>query len=411
MATTWLDERRRAAAERNRSLPVPTIGEEAWRFTNLRGIDFSRYTPPAAPAAVAASAVAAGTLLSSEQEAGRLVQRDGVVVVSELAPEIAAQGVLFTSLGGPLEEHPALVERHLGSIVGTDEKFAAENAALWSGGVLVYVPRGVQVALPLHATFELATEGGAQHWRTLVVVEEGAALTFIEEHAEGVPGYANGVAELRIGAAANVEYVVVQNRSTETLHFAYHRAEVDRDAELDWVACSLGGKLGKTRMESRLVGQGSTVKLTGSYVLSGAQHLDTDTTQEHDAPHATSDLAFKGVLSGRSRTVWRGVIRVAEGAQKTDAYQENRNLLLSREAHADSIPGLEIKANDVRCTHGATIGQVDQQLLYYLMSRGLPRAEAERMIVHGFFADVLARIKAPAVRQAIGEALDRRLPR
>ncbi len=413
----WLEERRREAAERNSTLPVPTIREEAWRYTNLRGIDFSAFTPPERDASgrVLAAVPAVGpstdgTMLVTGDEAGRLVQRDGAVVLEELTPEMAARGVLFMSLERAAEEHPQLVEDHLGSIVGTDEKFAAENAALWSGGVLVYVPRNVQVELPLHATFEIATEGAAQHWRTLVVVEEGASLTFVEEHAEGRPGYANGVAELRIGAAANVEYVVVQHRSTETLHFASHRAEVDRDAELDWVACSLGGKLGKTRMESRLVGQGSTVKLTGSYVLSEGQHLDTDTTQEHDAPHATSDLAFKGVLSGRSRTVWRGVIRVAEGAQRTDAYQENRNLLLSHEAHADSIPGLEIKANDVRCTHGATVGQVDQQLLYYLMSRGLPRNEAERIIVHGFFAEVLERIKAPAVRTAIGEALDRRLP-
>lgn len=407
----WLEERRREAAARNSTLPVPTIREEAWRYTNLRGIDFSAFSAPPRPGAVAAvDAPPRGALLVEGEAAGRLVQRDGVVVHAELSPEVAAEGVLFMSLERAAEEHPALVERHLGSIVGTGEKFAAENAALWSGGVLVYVPRNVAVALPLHATFELATEGGAQQWRTLIVVEEGASATVIEEHAEGVPGYANGVAELRIGAAANVEYIVVQNRSTETLHFASHRAEIGRDAELDWVACSLGGKLGKTRMESRLVGQGSTVKLTGSYVLREGQHLDTDTTQEHDAPHATSDLAFKGVLSGRSRTVWRGVIRVAEGAQKTDAYQENRNLLLSHEAHADSIPGLEIKANDVRCTHGATIGQVDQQLLYYLMSRGLPRSEAERIIVHGFFADVLERIKAPAVRAAIAEALDRRLP-
>ena len=183
-----------------------------------------------------------------------------------------------------------------------------------------------------------------------------------------------------------------------------------RDAELDWVAVALGSKTGKSRMESRLTGPGSRAKLTGAYVLDGAQHIDLDTTQEHDAPHATSDLFFKGVLSQQSRSVWRGVIRVAEGAQKTDAYQENRNLVLSPRAHADSIPGLEIKANDVRCTHGATIGRVDPEELYYLMSRGLDRAAAERLIVEGFFVDAFQRISSDELREQVQQALLAKLP-
>jgi len=406
--TAWLEERRKAAAARNEALPLPTIRDEAWRYTNLRGIDFAAF----GPASTTSDAPPAGAILRSAEEAGQLVQRDGAVVVSELAEEVARQGVVFMSLeqaaGDP--RYARLVEERLGSVVGTEEKFAAENAALWSGGALVFVPRGVEVALPLHATFEIATEGSAQHWRLLVIAEEQSRVTLVEEHVPGVPGYANGVVELIVGPAANVEYISIQNRHPETLHFAYHRAEVDRDAQLDWVACALGGRLGKTRMESRLVGQGSTVRLTGTAVLREEQHVDLDTTQEHDAPNATSDLAFKGVLGERSRSVWRGVIRVAEGAQKTDAYQENRNLLLSPRAHADSIPGLEIKANDVRCTHGATVGQVDRELLFYLMSRGLNRAEAERMIVDGFFADVLSRVKSEPVREAISAALKARLP-
>jgi Fe-S cluster assembly protein SufD len=194
------------------------------------------------------------------------------------------------------------------------------------------------------------------------------------------------------------------------MHFASHRAEVARDAELDWVAVALGSKTGKSRMESRLTGPGSTAKLTGAYVLDGTQHVDLDTTQEHDAPHATSDLFFKGVLSGSARSVWRGVIRVAKDAQKTDAYQENRNLVLSPKAHADSIPGLEIKANDVRCTHGATIGRVDPEALYYLMSRGLDRPAAERLIVEGFFVDAFERIRSPELREQVQQALLAKLP-
>jgi Fe-S cluster assembly protein SufD len=376
--TAFLAERRRVAAERSAALPVPTIRDEHWRYTNLRGIDFGSYAPATSPVVL---------------EAGSL-----------------PAGVLFMDLERAAAEHPELIERHLGAIVGTDEKFAAENAALWSDGVLVYVPRGVVVDDPLQARFTIGEAGAAQQWRVLVIAEEGSRFTFMEEYAEGAPGYANGVAELHVGAAAHVEYVSFQHRHPETLHFAYHRAEVDRDAELDWVAVALGSKTGKSRMESRLIGPGSRAKLTGAYVLDGTQHMDLDTTQEHDAPHATSDLFFKGVLLEQSRSVWRGVIRVAEGAQKTDAYQENRNLVMSSRAHADSIPGLEIKANDVRCTHGATIGRVDPEELYYLMSRGLDRAAAERLIVEGFFVDAFQRISSDELREQVQQTLLAKLP-
>jgi Fe-S cluster assembly protein SufD len=407
----WLDERRREAAERNLTLPVPTIREEAWRYTNLRGIDFSAFRTPERPGAVAAAErPAPGTLLVDGEAAGRLVQRDGTVVHAELRPEVAAQGVLFMSLERAAEEHPELVERHLGSIVGTGEKFAAENAALWSGGMLLYVPRNVAVALPLHATFELATPGGAQHWRTLIVVDEGASATLIEEHAEGVP--ATRTAWPSCGSATR------RTSSTSSSRTAAPRRSTSRrtaprsaatPSSTGWRAAWAAGSA-RPAWSRGLVGQGSTVKLTGSYVLSEGQHLDTDTTQEHDAPHATSDLAFKGVLAGRSRTVWRGVIRVAEGAQKTDAYQENRNLLLSHEAHADSIPGLEIKANDVRCTHGAT-GRPGRPAAPLLPDEPRPapqRGGADhrpRLLRRGARADQGARVRA-----AIGEALDRRLP-
>jgi Fe-S cluster assembly protein SufD len=376
--TAFLAERRRVAAERSAALPMPTIRDEHWRYTNLRGIDFASYARTPSPVVL---------------EAGSL-----------------PAGVLFMDLERAAAEHPELIERHLGAIVGTDEKFAAENAALWTDGVLVYVPRGVEVDEPLQARFTIDRDGAAQQWRVLVIAEEGSRFTFMEEHAEGAPGYANGVAELHVGPAAHVEYVSFQHRHLDTMHFAYHRAEVDRDAELDWVAVALGSKTGKSRMESRLIGPGSRAKLTGAYVLDGTQHVDLDTTQEHDAPHATSDLFFKGVLSESARSVWRGVIRVAEGAQKTDAYQENRNLVLSSRAHADSIPGLEIKANDVRCTHGATIGRVDPEELYYLMSRGLDRAAAERLIVEGFFVDAFQRISSAPLRERVQQTLLAKLP-
>ena len=223
--------------------------------------------------------------------------------------------------------------------------------------------------------------GGSLFWRLLVVAEEGSRFTLIEEYASAAPdlhGYTNAVAELFVEQAAKLEYVSIQNLSRETWHFATHHARVERDAELDWVAGGFGSKNGKIRIQNDLNGPGATSRVTGAYFADGDQHLDYDTFQEHIAPSTESDFAFKGALRESAHAVWRGMIRVEPDAQKTNAYQENRNLLLSPDAHADSIPGLEIMANDVRCTHGATLGRVNREELFYLMTRGLSRSEAER---------------------------------
>ena len=352
----------------------------------------------------------AGAILGEGDHAGRLVMRDGGVVAEELLADVAAQGVVFGSLARLADEHAALIEPILGTIVGYDERFAAENGALWTDGLLLHVPAGVKVQLPFHTAYEIATAESAQQWRVIVSLGEGAEATLVEEHLPGQPGYANGVAELVLAETAHLTYVVVQDRNDASLHFAAHRAEIAKDATLEWSACSIGSKTGKTRMETRLTGEGSTGRLSAVYVVDGKRHLDLDTTQEHDAPNAVSDLAFKGVLLDSARSVWRGVIRVAEGAHGTDAYQENRNLMLSPTARADSIPGLEIDTNDVRCTHGATAGPVDPMLKFYLMSRGIPQAEAERMIVEGFLEEALERIPDLRIREALTTAVMRRVP-
>jgi Fe-S cluster assembly protein SufD len=371
----WLAGKRAAAQATYDSLPVPSNREEAWRFTNLRGFDPEAFTA---------------------REAA--VELDG-----------AAGGAVFTSLAAAVDSHPDLLEQHLGSVVSDGEKFAAANAARWSDGVLLHVPAGVSVEVPLRAAVELAEEGSALYHRVLVVLERNARATFVEEFRSEVPGYLNVVVELVVADGARLEYVTIQHHHPETRQFGTHRATVGRDAELDWVASALGGTRAKSRMESLLAGPGANVKVTGAYYLTGREHVDYDTTQEHAAPNTTSDLAFKGVLADRSRAVWRGVIRVDKGAQKTDAYQENRNLLLSTDAQATPIPGLEIEANDVRCTHGATVGQVDSTQLFYLMARGLDRASAQRMIVRGFFEDVLGRIGSTQARERLASALESRI--
>ena len=380
--------------ERYRELPLPTTKDEAWRFTDLRGFDPDSFSHVRGQT----PAVAAKPMLD--------LTVSGMAKVSESSLEIehAPQGVTFEPLG----DHPRLHE-----LVGWDEKFAAHNAALWQNGLLVVVPRGVVLDEPLYVRVANAVDGGSLFWRLLVIAEAGSRFTLIEEYASAGPdvaGYSNAVVELFVEDGAKLEYVSLQNLSQETWHFASHHASVGRDAELDWVAGGFGSKKGKIRIQNDLAGPGATSRVTGAYFADAKQHLDYDTFQEHIAPNTTSDFAFKGALRESARSVWRGMIRVEKDAQKTNAYQENRNLLLSKDAHADSIPGLEILANDVRCTHGATLGQVDREQLFYLMARGLSRAEAERLIVRGFFQDVLDRIQLEPVREALGSALEARIP-
>jgi len=279
--------------------------------------------------------------------------------------------------------------------------------------LLVVVPKGVELEKPLYVRVTNSTEAGSLFWRLLVVAEEGARFTLVEEVSSTRPdlhSYTNTAQEFFLEQGSKFEYVSIQNLSQETWHFATHHAQVGRDAELDWVAGGFGSKKGKVRIQNDLAGEGATSRVTGAYFTDGDQHLDYDTFQEHIAPNTTSDFAFKGALRDTSTAVWRGMIRVEKGAQKTNAYQENRNLMLSPTTHAVPIPGLEILANDVRCTHGATVSRVDREELFYAMARGLSRGDAERLIVRGFFQDILDRIEFEAVRESLAAALEARIP-
>ncbi len=379
--------------ERYRSLPLPTTSEEPWRFTDLRGFDPDAFSPEAGGTAPPQS------MLELDVAAVATVTESGVEI------DGAPDGVTFTRLD---ENHPRLYE-----LVGSADKFTAHNAAVWKHGVLVEVAAGVQLDRPLYVRVASGGDGAALFYRLLVVATRGSRFSLIEEYTSAAPdsrAYTNAAVELFVEEGAKFEYVSIQNLSRETWHFATHHARVDRDAQLDWVAGGFGSKKGKIRIQNDLAGPGATSRVTGAYFADGDQHLDYDTFQEHAAPNTESDFAFKGALRGSARAVWRGMIRVEPHAQRTNAYQENRNLLLSPDAHADSIPGLEIMANDVRCTHGATLGRVDREQLFYLMARGLTRAEAERLIVRGFFQDILDRIDLEPVREALGAALEARIP-
>ena len=381
---------RMEAAKRFDELPLPTTKDEHWRFTSLRGFSPDGQVPATVPGTGPAEA-----MLDLEVAGRAVVNENGIEIVS--APE----GITFEPLPA---DYPS-------KLIPDDDRFALENLARWQHGLLVRVPKGVEIDKPLYV--KVTSNGGSLYWRMVIVAEEGARFTVIEDLSSAAPdtiAYTNAVVEVFVEPTAKVEYVSLQNLSQETWHFGRHKAWLERDSELDWVIGGFGSKRGKVWIENDLAGEGATSRVTGAYFADGKQHLDYDTFQEHMAPNTESDFAFKGALRENASAVWRGMIRVEEGAQKTNAYQENRNLLLSDKAHADSIPGLEIMANDVRCTHGATLGKVNRDELFYLMARGLSRAEAERLIVRGFFQDVLDRIELEPVREALGEALEARIP-
>jgi Fe-S cluster assembly protein SufD len=357
--------------------PLPDQKTKGWEFTDLSGLDLDSYEPGSAEASIG-----------------------------------SVEGAIVLPLKEASESRPELVEGRLGSLAPADDPFVARNDMDWSDGVLVHVPAGVRVEEPIRIEVPLSENGSALSWRTLIVLEEGAEAE-VWEHwsspSDEVDALLNSVVELKVGQAATLRYVNTQDISESAWIFATQRAQVERDGRLDWTALGFGSANGKVRMETNLAGPGSEARVTGGYAGGPGQHLDYDTTQEHAAPNTNSDLAFRGVLAAGSTAVWRGMIRVDPGAQQTDAFQESRNLLLSTEAHADAIPGLEIEADDVRCTHAAAVAQVDREQLFYLTSRGLGEAEAKSLIIEGFLESLVERLAEGPVRDEISAALERRL--
>jgi Fe-S cluster assembly protein SufD len=384
---------------------LPTFkGRPGWEFTDLSGFDPSAYAP--APADSVFNGAASRPPLFAPPRAVELRQLDaGEPTLS--GDESLPQGVVVGSL-----ERSDLAEQYLGTVVASDDVFVARNDAGYRGGAFVYVPRGVTLEQPILLTAIQAAAGSELNRRTLIVVDEGAEVEVWEQALSGsddLDGVFNTVIELVVADNARLRFIAGQDLSERSWVFGTHRAEVGRDARLDWVALGFGSARGHVRMETRLGGTGAEARVTGAYASHGRQHIDFDTTQEHAAPNTTSDLAFRGVLQGRSTAVWKGNIIVDPGAQKTDAFQESRNLLLSKRAHADAIPGLEIQANDVRCTHAAAVAQVDPEQLFYLRSRGLKEEVAKRLVIEGFLAALVERFEQGPVREQLADALERRL--
>jgi Fe-S cluster assembly protein SufD len=393
--------------------PLPTQKTPGWEFTDLSGLDPDAY--PVAEGGDPAAREQVGPILELPDDAAPIVQvdaaaPDGAGLESSDA-ELPSEP-LVTTLADARERFPSLVRDRLGTLVEAEDPFVARNDDRWVGGALVYVPAGQRLEAPVQLAAIQDAAGTTLPYRTLIVLEEEAEAEVWEQWLctdRGRDGLFNTVTELHVGPAANLRYLTAQGLSERSWVFATQRAEVARDASLDWVALGFGSARGKMRMETRLVGSGSSARVTGAYAGADSQHLDFDTTQEHAAPSTTSDLAFRGVLEQTATAVWRGMIRVDPGAQQTDAFQESRNLLLSKSSHADAIPGLEIEANDVRCTHAAAVAQIDAEQLHYLRAHGLPEKDARRLIIEGFLEALVERLAAGASREAVSAALERRL--
>lgn len=403
---TWMREFRLAAFELYESLPMPTLKDEAWRRTDIRPLRLDEI----GPSLNGAGRLPADTDFSSLNEtlSGTLVEVDGVAVRNEVEAALRASGVILTDMHTAVREHSELVRDHFMTHVvrPADGKFAALHAAFWRGGTFLYVPAKVVVDGPFHSVVYGTVGKTFNH--TLVVLAPHASATLVTEFSSRTgksQALHNGATELLVQDGARLRFVTVQNWGRDVWQLTHERALVGRDAELDWVTGSFGSRLTKSFQTAELDGQGASVRMSGLFFASGNQHLDHDTQQNHNQPDTTSDLLYKGALKGKGRSVWQGMIKVLPGAQRTNGYQANRNLILEKSARADSIPGLEIEADDVRCTHGATVGQLDPEEIFYLMSRGLPRKEAERLVVSGFYAPVMDRIPLVSLRERLAAAI------
>jgi len=410
-APDWLRELRLAAWQVYEDTPLPTTKLEEWRYTDVAKFELEKVALAEPDGAVPAEAEAR---LEGKKAAGRVLVVDGAVARIELDDALRERGVILMDLAEATEAHPEVVREHLATRAVPAEagKFAALNAALWTGGIFLHVPRGVRIEDPIRVVHWVSEAGSAVFPRTLIIASEASHVAFVEEFASPnfeAPTLSCGAVEVFAHDAADVQYVALQRWGKGFRHISNQKTIAGKDANLDTLVVNLGATVARVDLAASLEGTGARSDMLGLYFASGDQHFDHNTRQDHVVPHATSDLLYKGALYDSSKTVFRGIIRVHPKAQKTDAYQTNRNLLLSPDAVAISLPNLEIQANDVKCSHGSTTGQLNEEEIFYLMSRGIPRKTAERLVIFGFFGRVLERLPLPEVVDELRDAIAARL--
>lgn len=415
----WLRERRAHAWDVYERTPMPTIRLEEWRYTNLKKkLDLNSLQLSDAEAMSDDASTWPERLRAAMDEdreaSGHIVIIDGHVVHADVDKQLATQGVILESLQEAITNHEELVREHLATdaVPAEEGKFAALNAALWSDGIFLYVPKGVQLELPVRVTCWLSEAGTAYFSRVLIVAEAQSQVSYVDEVLSDdfeSQTYTSTAVELIARDGARVQYVAVQRLGRGTFYQSMQRTLAQRDSKLDTLNVALGASVTRVDLNARLLGPGANSDMLGLYFGDDDQHFDFNTSQDHVAEHTSSDLLYKGALDGASRAAFRGIIRVLPGAQGTDAYQTNRNLLLSPESRADSLPNLEIEADDVKCSHGATVGQLDDEAKFYLMSRGLSLIQAERLVVLGFLGEVLAKLPLGGVVDKVTRVIEQKL--
>lgn len=411
----WLRESRLAAWELYEDMPMPTLQTEDWRRTDYRHIRWEEADKLVSPNGAKFEVIPAANRapLIGDEQAGLMAFVDGKVVHHEVAESLRQQGVIFTDLLTACRDHESLIRPNLmtRAVLPGEGKFASLHAALWTHGLFLYVPRGKAVELPLHAVM-YNTHDGASLGHILVLLEENAQATLLVDYASAAGKTQSsyiGVTELLVGDAANLQYVALQDWNRQTYEFSHQRAQVGRDANLDWIIGTMGGRLVKAYLEIDLVGKGANGRMSGFFFADHEQIFDHDTQQNHNAPLSVSDLLFKGAAKDQARTVWQGMIKSLPKMQRIDGYQASRNLLLSEDARMDGIPGLEIEADDVACSHAATFGTLEEEPIFYLMSRGIERPIAELMVIDGFFDELLDRIPFERVRERLQAAMETKI--
>ena len=402
----WLTTLRQEGLVAAKQLPMPKLGDELWRYSETRSLSLEGYTQVAEPSESTAAALIARSQLIQDT-AGLAVFVDGHCVLKPaLSPALAAKGVVFETLEDAIKHHPALLQKFLlrhKAELGSERFLSLHRAWLKAGNVL-YVPKGVKVEQPLLAVHWTATEGAAVFPHTLVIAEDSSEVTmadFFLGAERNLKALNISAADVHAGANASVNRLSVQDWGLATQSFQIDNTVGARDARITSVNASLGSRRARLENVVRIEGKGADVRLYGISVSDGDQEFDQRTLQVHAAGSATSNLLFKNALLGKSRTIFSGLIKVAPDAQQTDAYQTNRNLLLSPEAEANSLPGLEILANDVKCSHGATTGQIDPAELFYLRARGIPLETAQELLAFGFLEEIIGKVSHPGLAEVL----------
>jgi Fe-S cluster assembly protein SufD len=401
----WLNERRGEALERANALSVPTTREEEWRFTDLTPLTRLQLRSPADASASPTSAGGLEAHAIPEAQA-RLVFVDGVYS-SELS-NTCEDGLRVTALGPALAAHEASLRNHLAQLARSDTNvFVALNTAHLRDAAVVIVPRGVQCAKPIHVLYLATQAGTASYPRCILIAERGAACTLIEEHAGSIaqPYFTGAVTEVLVGPEARVNHIKLQTESAGAFHIAHAAVRLDKDASYVSQTVSLGARLSRHELAVTLDAEGANAKIDGLALISGRQLADTHTLIDHAKPNGRSVQLHKTIVGGAAHAVFNGKIYVRPGAQLTDSAQESRNLLLSDKAQVDTKPQLEIFADDVKCAHGATVGQLDPEQLFYLRSRGMPELMARNLLTYAFGASVIERIPVRSLVQRLERAV------